>query len=143
MPCCERRQHRPRQLGQEQGAPHEQSFLPSPTVLVQSESLNSNTEFKFLVIDEKTGDVVAWEGGENRRLGITPDSKGASVVAGLRFINSLDLWRGAGTAIPVFALRSDDDMGVGDFYDLLPMIDWAQQTNQCISSSCSPSTTPP
>ena len=106
--------------------------FPLWTVLVQSESLNSNTEFKFLVIDEKTGDVVAWEGGENRRLGITPDSKGASVVAGLRFINSLDLWRGAGTAIPVFALRSDDDMGVGDFYDLMPMIDWARQTNQCI-----------
>ena len=37
-------------------------------------------------------------------------------------------FRGAGTAVPVFSLRSADDFGVGDFYDLFKLIDWAEAT---------------
>lgn len=33
-------------------------------------------------------------------------------------------------AIPVFALRSEEDFGVGDFYDLKKMVDWAAATGQ-------------
>ncbi|MBQ0044136.1 MAG: 4-alpha-glucanotransferase [Bacteroidales bacterium] len=40
-------------------------------------------------------------------------------------------WKGAGTAIPVFSLRSSSDFGVGEFYDLKLMIDWAAMTGQC------------
>ena len=39
-------------------------------------------------------------------------------------------WKGAGTAIPVFALRSEDDFGVGEFLDLKKMVDWAVLTGQ-------------
>ena len=39
-------------------------------------------------------------------------------------------YRGAGTAIPVFSLRSEEDFGVGEFYDLKKMADWAAQTGQ-------------
>ena len=31
---------------------------------------------------------------------------------------------------PVFSLRSNEDFGVGDFYDLFKMIDWAKATGQ-------------
>ena len=41
-------------------------------------------------------------------------------------------FRGAGTAIPVFALRSKDDFGIGDFRDLRPIVDWAASTGQCL-----------
>ncbi|MBO4427097.1 MAG: 4-alpha-glucanotransferase [Bacteroidales bacterium] len=41
-------------------------------------------------------------------------------------------FRGAGTAIPVFSLRSEHDFGVGEFYDLMPMADWASQTGQTV-----------
>ncbi len=41
-------------------------------------------------------------------------------------------FRGAGTAIPVFALRSNDDFGIGEFNDLKPLVDWAASTGQCI-----------
>jgi len=41
-------------------------------------------------------------------------------------------YRGAGTAIPVFSLRSEDDFGVGEFYDLKKMADWAAETGQSI-----------
>ena len=41
-------------------------------------------------------------------------------------------FRGAGTAIPVFSLRSAEDFGIGDFRDLRPLVDWAAATGQCI-----------
>ena len=41
-------------------------------------------------------------------------------------------FRGAGTAIPVFSLRSEEDFGIGEFRDLHKLIDWAAATGQCI-----------
>lgn len=34
-------------------------------------------------------------------------------------------WRGAGMAIPMFSVRSEDDLGVGEFLDLKLLVDWA------------------
>ncbi len=99
---------------------------------IPAEGLDPATEFKFLIINRTNGEVVAWEGGSNRRVGVSANVTDATVLAGMRFINSMDLWKGAGTAIPVFSLRSYDDMGVGDFYDLKGMIDWAASTHQRI-----------
>ena len=41
-------------------------------------------------------------------------------------------FRGAGTAVPVFSLRTPDDFGIGEFRDLRPLVDWAAATGQCI-----------
>lgn len=41
-------------------------------------------------------------------------------------------FRGAGTAIPVFSLRTAEDFGIGEFADLRPLVDWAVSTGQCI-----------
>lgn len=41
-------------------------------------------------------------------------------------------FRGAGTAIPVFSLRTRDDFGIGDFRDLHPLVDWAAATGQTV-----------
>ena len=41
-------------------------------------------------------------------------------------------FRGVGTAIPVFSLRTADDFGIGEFRDLRPVVDWAAATGQCI-----------
>lgn len=106
--------------------------FPLWQALIPAEAVKVGEEYKFLVIDETTGDIVAWEGGENRKFTINASSDEVTLVSGMRFINSLDLWRGAGTAIPVFSLRTDADMGAGDFYDLKELIDWAVETNQRI-----------
>ncbi|KAG7962175.1 hypothetical protein I3843_09G052400 [Carya illinoinensis] len=34
-------------------------------------------------------------------------------------------WRGAGIAIPMFSVRSESDLGVGEFLDLKLLVDWA------------------
>lgn len=41
-------------------------------------------------------------------------------------------FRCAGTAVPVFSLRSEGDMGIGEFHDLRSLVDWAILTGQCI-----------
>ncbi|KAJ4828347.1 4-alpha-glucanotransferase dpe2 [Turnera subulata] len=37
-------------------------------------------------------------------------------------------WRGAGVAVPMFSIRSEDDLGVGEFLDLKLLVDWAVQS---------------
>ncbi|KAK4784300.1 hypothetical protein SAY86_018668 [Trapa natans] len=37
-------------------------------------------------------------------------------------------WRGAGVAIPMFSVRSEDDLGVGEFLDLKLVVDWAVES---------------
>ncbi|XP_022874044.1 4-alpha-glucanotransferase DPE2-like isoform X1 [Olea europaea var. sylvestris] len=37
-------------------------------------------------------------------------------------------WRGSGVAIPMFSIRSDADLGVGEFLDLKLLVDWSVQS---------------
>lgn len=37
-------------------------------------------------------------------------------------------WRGAGVAIPMFSVRSEEDLGVGEFLDLKILVDWAVES---------------
>ena len=41
-------------------------------------------------------------------------------------------FRGAGTAVPIFSLRTANDFGIGEFRDLRPLVDWAAASRQCI-----------
>ena len=47
-------------------------------------------------------------------------------------LNNRPRWKGAGTAIPVFSLRSERDFGIGQFTDLKLLVDWAAATGQSI-----------
>jgi 4-alpha-glucanotransferase len=38
------------------------------------------------------------------------------------------LWRGAGIAMPVFSLRSENGLGIGEFTDIKLLVDWAVKT---------------
>ncbi len=90
-------------------------------------------EYKFVILDKKTRKVIDWESRDNRRLDFFPKEKGTALIFdGLRFVNPRKSWKGAGTAIPVFSLRSNEDAGVGDFYDLKKMVDWCVKTGQKI-----------
>lgn len=105
--------------------------FPVWNVNLELASLETPFEYKFLIIDKNTRAVVAWEGGENRSFNIVPARKNeVLVVSGMRFINPMTPWRGAGVAIPVFSVRTEDDFGVGDFIDLKKMVDWAAETGQ-------------
>ena len=88
--------------------------------------------YKILVADKETLAPIAWEDSDNRWFTDLPEKGEFVVKADLQVRFSGRNWRGAGTAIPVFALRSADDFGVGEFYDLKKMVDWAAATGQCV-----------
>jgi 4-alpha-glucanotransferase len=89
-------------------------------------------EYKFIIADKKRENIV-WEYGENRYLSERCEEKNTHfVVTDYPFRDPRPLWKGAGTVIPVFALRSEQSFGIGDLHDLKLLIDWAKQTNQCM-----------
>jgi 4-alpha-glucanotransferase len=107
------------------------AYFPQWSCTIPLAELPADFEYKFLILKKTSHQVVAWENSNNRRFGIKPtNDKDAIIVNGLRLANPKNNWRGAGVAIPVFSLRSDDDFGVGDFYDLKKMVDWAAMTGQ-------------
>ena len=88
--------------------------------------------YKFVIVDTASGDVVAWQAGENYYFDLALTEGEALVVEGLRPHFDLAPWRGAGVAIPVFSLRSESSFGVGEFNDIRLMVDWAAATGQSI-----------
>ena len=92
--------------------------------------ISEPVEYKFVILNAATKGFEAWEYGNNRVLEPEQTQGEVTVLNNLVLRNPMSLWRGAGTAIPVFSLRSEDDFGVGDFYDLFKLIDWAEATGQ-------------
>ena len=87
-------------------------------------------EYKFVIV-RANGQIRKWEDCSNRIFGIkTVDSRESIFVEGLRFVSGYHTWKGVGTAIPVFSIRTEDDFGVGDFTDLKMMADWCAKTGQ-------------
>jgi len=86
-------------------------------------------EYKYLIYDLRTGNVVDIEWGENRHIwGI---EKGIKIEQHDRsFRRTQPRFKGAGVAVPVFSLRTEDGFGIGEFLDLKKMADWAALTGQ-------------
>ncbi|HAK85198.1 MAG TPA: 4-alpha-glucanotransferase, partial [Alistipes sp.] len=87
-------------------------------------------EYKFLIADRKTLTPILWEEGANRTWGELPGAGEHALDAAAYPRFPERRWQGAGTAIPVFSLRTEEDFGVGEFYDLKRLIDWAAATGQ-------------
>ena len=92
-------------------------------------------EYKYVVIDDTTNTLVAWEEGDNRTTdGLMPPDVSAVpdgtvlVAYGENLRIKEKTWRVAGVVVPVFSLRSDYSYGVGDFGDLKRLVDWAALT---------------
>ena len=92
-------------------------------------------EFKYVIVDDATHALVAWEEGDNRTIeGMLPPEQTAVpdgtvlVVYGESLRVKEDTWRAAGVCVPVFSLRSSHSCGVGDFGDLRLLVDWAVAT---------------
>ena len=97
-------------------------------ISLDASELPQTLEFKFVLLGV---DVPVWEQGENRVVELPPIGANEVVVYELSQVYfPVYPWKGAGTVIPVFSLRSEGSFGVGDFGDLKKMIDWADKTQQ-------------
>lgn len=104
--------------------------FPLWEVSVHCSALSLGTQYKFLVLNKKDGSVAGWENGDNRTMQLDTAPGVVTYITGLHFNNPLPLYRGAGVAIPVFSVRTEEDFGVGDFVSLKKMVDWAAETGQ-------------
>ena len=97
-------------------------------VSLDADLLPDVVDYKFIILGN---DSVIWENCENRIL-VKPDMEIGEVVVFevQQSWFSIPLWKGAGTVIPVFSLRSEGSFGVGDFGDLRMIVDWCAKTGQ-------------
>ena len=97
-------------------------------ISLDASKLPQTIEFKFVLLGL---DQPIWEQGENRVVELPPIGSNEVIVYELSQVYfPVYPWKGAGTVIPIFSLRSEGSFGVGDFGDLKMMIDWADKTQQ-------------
>ena len=84
-------------------------------------------EYKYGIYDLEAKRFIHFEDGPNRILSdhLAPN-KHTIVNDGFAALPSTT-WKGAGVAIPVFSLRSESSLGVGEFADLKLLADWCKQ----------------
>ena len=87
-------------------------------------------EYKFVIADTKTKQIRLWEEGPNHFFAEVPPKDTQLIVADVQPKFATRPWRGAGVAVPVFSLRTEDSFGVGEFHDIKKLVDWAQKTGQ-------------
>ena len=102
-------------------------------VSLDASLLPQHFEFKFIVCNGEQEFAPIWEQAMNRSMALPEISDHEIVVYELpQAFFPIYPWKGAGTVVPIFSLRSEGSFGVGDFGDLKLMIDWAAKTNQRI-----------
>lgn len=116
----------------ERGVEMNDAEFPLWSVAIDKCSLCGGITFKCVIVEQSTGEVVAWQQGENMEFDTTSNGEDCQIIDSLRPQFDLAQWRGAGVAIPLFSLRSESSFGVGEFNDLRLMVDWAVATGQKI-----------
>ena len=102
-------------------------------ISLDADTLPRSFEFKFVGLDEEVDVTPLWENGTNRTIVLPEMEQGDVVVYELtQAYFPVYPWKGAGTVIPIFSLRSEGSFGVGDFGDLKLMIEWCDKTKQRI-----------
>ncbi|MGL5979776.1 MAG: 4-alpha-glucanotransferase [Phocaeicola sp.] len=102
-------------------------------VTISQKGLTFPISFKFVGYNAEKKEVITWEEGENREIEMIPQGSFESYIMPEKSVKlNKEQYKVAGTAIPVFSLRSEGSAGVGDFGDLKKMVDWAVKTNQKI-----------
>ncbi|TAE50324.1 MAG: 4-alpha-glucanotransferase [Bacteroidetes bacterium] len=81
--------------------------------------------YKYLIRDEESGEVLAWENGSDRVIDTSVLNTAAYLQADEKFRYPGGYWRGSGVALPVFSLRSQASWGVGELSDIKLLVDWA------------------
>ena len=86
--------------------------------------------YKYGIKDVKSGEVLNLETGENRWVLPNSNDEVLHIQSDHYFKYSAEnMYHAAGVAVPVFALRSENGFGVGEFSDLKILADWSKATN--------------
>ena len=90
-------------------------------------------QYKYGLLDTEKGEVFDIEYGANRWAVPNPEKNTLQIKADHYFrFKGFEMYHAAGVAVPVFALRSENGFGVGEFSDLKMLADWAKETQLSI-----------
>jgi len=95
---------------------------------VNMDAVGLPLEYKYVVIDDQTHELLLWEEGDNRVVSEELKDGEVRVLYGGMLHMKEKMWRAAGVVVPVFSLRSEHSFGVGDFGDLRRLVDWCEET---------------
>lgn len=105
--------------------------FPEWTLNLNLAKIKETFEYKFVIVDTATKRILSYEGGGNRYFDAGLKRKGESISMACAYLIDHQIpWKGAGFAIPVFSIRTNNSFGIGDFLDLKLMVDWADKTSQ-------------
>lgn len=92
--------------------------------------VNDYIEYKFIIKDRYTNQLIDWESGDNRIFKLPKKELfSENIYLNDRPINyNLPNLQLAGSAVPLFSLRSSASWGVGDFSTLKEYVDWSLKT---------------
>ncbi len=82
-------------------------------------------EYKCCIFNIETEKILYWEYRNNREINYFPHN---SLLIHDSTFSYGSNWKGAGLAIPVFSIRTDDGYGVGEFNDIKKLTDWCCKT---------------
>ncbi|MEO6611232.1 MAG: 4-alpha-glucanotransferase [Chitinophagaceae bacterium] len=82
--------------------------------------------YKYGIYNSKEKSFTSFEGGDNRLLYSEPAKRKITALHDGFVHVANNTWKGAGVAIPVFGLRSQDGFGTGEFSDIKLLVDWAK-----------------
>lgn len=107
---------------------HSERF-PEWAISLDANNLPLSSNYKFVLLDKVSGKILHYEWGEPRTLVLPQETEHQLIqYSGMTFRFQEAPWKGAGVAIPIFSLRSENSWGCGDFGDLRQMTDWAAAT---------------
>ncbi|MBK8370839.1 MAG: 4-alpha-glucanotransferase [Saprospiraceae bacterium] len=107
--------------------PMSEENYPNWKIKIPVEEYDIFVHYKFVLLDKKTNEIMEWEVGENRsfRRFLPEIDKYTCIIHDSNFRFG-SLWKGTGVAIPIFSLRSKNGLGIGEYTDLIPFIDWSE-----------------
>lgn len=99
-------------------------------VALDAATLATQTQFK-IILRQADGSIL-WEQNANRILPVHHQLPPGQTAVYQLFVPTFDLppVRLAGTVLPVFSIRTENDWGIGDFGSIKSLVDWAAATGQ-------------
>ncbi len=85
--------------------------------------------YKYGIFDTNNNQLVQFETGDDRALYEAIAANQQTVLHDGFVRIPVAHWKGAGVAIPVFSIRTDNSMGSGEFTDIKALVDWCRQVN--------------
>jgi len=82
--------------------------------------------YKYAIYNTAQNTFIRYETGENRILKADNAKDKYTILHDGFLQTNVTGWKGAGVAIPVFSLRTENSFGTGEFTDIKLLVDWAK-----------------